>query len=163
MIISPGARDPKVAINSANFNMASGRVVSRGRTGLGDEDDTLQFETSDGIVVVPAFDKMGLREELVRGIYAYGEPISRPRLVTWRRAFTPGFEKPSAIQQRAMRPIIQQRDVIAQYEKNGVTIVTAAWDYGCLFAGPNLAREKRRHSQSPPYRQSTCNFAKRKC
>ncbi|XP_065833631.1 eukaryotic initiation factor 4A-III [Oscarella lobularis] len=76
--------------------MASGRVVSRGRTGLGDEDDTLQFETSDGIVVVPAFDKMGLREELVRGIYAYG------------------FEKPSAIQQRAMRPIIQQRDVIAQ-------------------------------------------------
>ena len=77
MIISPGARDPKVAINSANFNMASGRVVSRGRTGLGDEDDTLQFETSDGIVVVPAFDKMGLREELVRGIYAYGEPISR--------------------------------------------------------------------------------------
>ena len=39
---------------------------------------------------------MGLREELLRGIYAYG------------------FEKPSAIQQRAILPVLQDRDVIAQ-------------------------------------------------
>jgi len=39
---------------------------------------------------------MGLREDLLRGIYAYG------------------FEKPSAIQQRAIRPIVQGQDVIAQ-------------------------------------------------
>jgi ATP-dependent RNA helicase len=39
---------------------------------------------------------MGLREELLRGIYAYG------------------FERPSAIQQRALKTIVQGRDVIAQ-------------------------------------------------
>jgi len=39
---------------------------------------------------------MGLREDLLRGIYAYG------------------FEKPSAIQQRAIRPVLKGRDVIAQ-------------------------------------------------
>ena len=39
---------------------------------------------------------MGLRDDLLRGIYNFG------------------FEKPSAIQQRAIVPIIQQRDVIAQ-------------------------------------------------
>ena len=39
---------------------------------------------------------MSLREDLLRGIYQFG------------------FEKPSAIQQRAILPIIQGRDVIAQ-------------------------------------------------
>jgi translation initiation factor 4A len=42
------------------------------------------------------FDEMNLREDLLRGIYAYG------------------FEKPSAIQQRAIIPCIRGRDVIAQ-------------------------------------------------
>merc|ERR1712001_780356 len=42
------------------------------------------------------FDDMHLREELLRGIYAYG------------------FEKPSAIQQRAITPCIKGHDVIAQ-------------------------------------------------
>merc|ERR1712121_41358 len=46
--------------------------------------------------VVDAFDEMNLREDLLRGIYAYG------------------FEKPSAIQQRAILPCIGGRDVIAQ-------------------------------------------------
>jgi ATP-dependent helicase YprA (DUF1998 family) len=44
----------------------------------------------------PTFDSMSLKPALLRGIYAYG------------------FEKPSAIQQRAIRPIIRGRDVIAQ-------------------------------------------------
>lgn len=39
---------------------------------------------------------MNLKEELLRGIYAYG------------------FEKPSAIQQRAILPCIRGLDVIAQ-------------------------------------------------
>eukprot|EP00745_Piridium_sociabile_P038688 TRINITY_DN7090_c0_g1_i1.p1 TRINITY_DN7090_c0_g1~~TRINITY_DN7090_c0_g1_i1.p1 ORF type:complete len:483 (+),score=128.05 TRINITY_DN7090_c0_g1_i1:98-1546(+) len=43
-----------------------------------------------------SFDDMNLRETLLRGIYAYG------------------FEKPSAIQQRAIMPCIMGRDVIAQ-------------------------------------------------
>ncbi|VDP20917.1 unnamed protein product [Onchocerca flexuosa] len=39
---------------------------------------------------------MGLKENLLRGIYAFG------------------FEKPSAIQQRAIIPCTKKRDVIAQ-------------------------------------------------
>lgn len=58
--------------------------------------DNLSFETTQGVNVVRNFEEMGLREELMRGLYAYG------------------FEKPSAIQQRAIVPIIEGRDVIAQ-------------------------------------------------
>jgi len=46
--------------------------------------------------VIESFDEMGLRENLIRGIYAYG------------------FEKPSAVQQRSIIPIVKGRDVIAQ-------------------------------------------------
>jgi translation initiation factor 4A len=48
--------------------------------------------------VVDSFDKMGLADDLLRGIYAYG------------------FEKPSAIQQRGIMPIISEsrHDTIAQ-------------------------------------------------
>jgi len=56
----------------------------------------------DGVIdsnwdeVCENFDDMSLKEELLRGIYAYG------------------FEKPSAIQQRAIVPCIKGMDVIAQ-------------------------------------------------
>uniref|UniRef100_A0A8C5FJU6 RNA helicase n=1 Tax=Gadus morhua TaxID=8049 RepID=A0A8C5FJU6_GADMO len=56
----------------------------------------------DGIIesnwneITDSFDIMSLRETLLRGIYAYG------------------FEKPSAIQQRAIIPCIKGYDVIAQ-------------------------------------------------
>ena len=33
----------------------------------------VEFETSDDVKVVPTFNSMGLREELLRGIYAYGK------------------------------------------------------------------------------------------
>ncbi|KAG0234244.1 translation initiation factor eIF4A [Mortierella sp. GBA43] len=46
--------------------------------------------------VVDNFDNMDLNPELLRGIYAYG------------------FERPSAIQQRAILPVIKGHDVIAQ-------------------------------------------------
>jgi len=56
---------------------------------------TDQFETNWD-KVVESFDHMQLKEDLLRGIYAYG------------------FEKPSAIQQRGILPVIQKRDTIAQ-------------------------------------------------
>jgi len=46
--------------------------------------------------VIDNFDAMDLKPELLRGIYAYG------------------FEKPSAIQQRAIMPVVKGRDVVAQ-------------------------------------------------
>merc|ERR1711920_1086187 len=56
----------------------------------------VEFETSEDVEVIQSFDQLKLREDLVRGIYAYG------------------FEKPTAIQQRAIKPICKGRDVIAQ-------------------------------------------------
>jgi hypothetical protein len=50
----------------------------------------------DGHAPCSSFDEMNLKPDLLKGIYAYG------------------FEKPSAIQQRAIRPIVTGRDVIAQ-------------------------------------------------
>lgn len=62
-----------------------------------EEDDAkLVFETSKGVEPIMSFDEMGIKDDLLRGIYNYG------------------FEKPSAIQQRAVLPIISGRDVIAQ-------------------------------------------------
>ena len=61
-----------------------------------DKDENISFETSKGVNVVNTFDAMGIREDLLRGLYSYG------------------FEKPSAIQQRAVMPICSGRDVIAQ-------------------------------------------------
>ncbi|KAL4918843.1 P-loop containing nucleoside triphosphate hydrolase protein [Aspergillus aurantiobrunneus] len=46
--------------------------------------------------ITDSFDSMDLKSELLRGVYAYG------------------FERPSAIQQRAIVPIIKGSDVIAQ-------------------------------------------------
>eukprot|EP00608_Synchroma_pusillum_P001623 CAMPEP_0198426246 /NCGR_PEP_ID=MMETSP1452-20131203/5120_1 /TAXON_ID=1181717 /ORGANISM="Synchroma pusillum, Strain CCMP3072" /LENGTH=402 /DNA_ID=CAMNT_0044146615 /DNA_START=127 /DNA_END=1335 /DNA_ORIENTATION=+ len=62
--------------------------------------------------VTETFDAMDLKEELLRGIYAYG------------------FEKPSAIQQRAVKPMISGRDVIAQAQSG--TGKTAAFTVGIL-------------------------------
>lgn len=82
--------------------MASGAATSvvpanRARRGGGSAlDDKLDFVTTEGIEPILSFDQMGIKDDLLRGIYGYG------------------FEKPSAIQQRAVRPIIEGRDVIAQ-------------------------------------------------
>lgn len=54
------------------------------------------FETSKGVKPITTFEAMRLKEDLLKGVYAYG------------------FEKPSAIQQRAVAPFVQGRDVIAQ-------------------------------------------------
>jgi len=65
-------------------------------------DDTGEPVKDDELVesnchtVYPSFDRMELKEELLRGIYSYG------------------FESPSAIQQRGIIPIIRGRDTIAQ-------------------------------------------------
>ena len=36
------------------------------------DDETLDFSTSDDVQIVESFDAMGLKDELLRGIYAYG-------------------------------------------------------------------------------------------
>lgn len=56
---------------------------------------------------IEAFDAMDLPEELLRGIYAYG------------------FEKPSAIQQRAIKPTILGKDLIAQAQSGTVSVMNS--------------------------------------
>ena len=34
--------------------------------------EEVEFSTTDGVNVLPTFDAMGLKEDLLRGIYAYG-------------------------------------------------------------------------------------------
>jgi hypothetical protein len=53
-------------------------------------------DEKDEIKVYTSFDEMNLKDDLLRGIYAYG------------------FEKPSAIQQRGILPIVSGRDTVAQ-------------------------------------------------
>lgn len=54
--------------------------------------------------MVDSFDAMDLKEPLLRGIYAYG------------------FEKPSAIQQRAIMPCVKKHDVIAQAQSGKIYV-----------------------------------------
>lgn len=72
----------------------------------------LKFSTSEGVKVYSTFDSLNLKEDLLRGIYGYG------------------FERPSAIQQRAIVPIIGGRDVIAQAQSG--TGKTATFSIGVL-------------------------------
>ena len=80
-------------------------------------------DVQDDTAPCPTFDSMQLKPDLLKGIYSYG------------------FEKPSAIQQRAIRPIIRGRDVIAQSQSG--TGKTAVFSISAL----QLLDDK--HSQHP--------------
>lgn len=73
--------------------------------------DTFMDDQSD-VKVIPSFDDMPLHQHLLRGIYSYG------------------FEKPSAIQQRAIVPFIKGGDIIAQAQSG--TGKTGAFSIGLL-------------------------------
>ena len=48
----------------------------------------VEFETSEDVDVVPTFDSMGLREDLLRGIYAYGKTgkfLNFKKLISYRK------------------------------------------------------------------------------
>jgi len=77
-------------------------------------DATLQVEDfeSNWDEIVDSFDNMGLREALLRGVYGYG------------------FEKPSAIQQRAIIPMVKGLDMISQAQSG--TGKTATFTIGIL-------------------------------
>ncbi|KAG7531940.1 hypothetical protein FFLO_04008 [Filobasidium floriforme] len=72
---------------------------------------------------------MDLKEDLIRGIYAYN------------------FEKPSAIQQRAIKPIISGRDVIAQAQSG--TGKTATFSISVLQSIDTSIRETQALILSP--------------
>ncbi|KAJ1554205.1 RNA helicase [Cladochytrium tenue] len=92
-------------------------------------DEKLVFETSATVKVISTFDEMKLKEDLLRGIYAYN------------------FEKPSAIQQRAIVPIVKGRDVIAQAQSG--TGKTATFSISVLQCINIASRETQALILSP--------------
>ena len=89
----------------------------------------MEITVTNAVDVFPTFDAMGLKEDLLRGIYAYG------------------FEKPSAIQQRAIKPIIQGRDIIAQSQSG--TGKTAVFSIGVLQIIDTTSNETQALTLSP--------------
>jgi ATP-dependent RNA helicase len=79
-----------------------------------DEEYGFIFESNKRLKVYKTFDDMKLRDELMKGIYAYG------------------FDKPSSVQQRAIMPIIEGKDIIVQSQ--------AGTGKTCVFAVGALQR-----------------------
>merc|ERR1719355_406441 len=84
-------------------------------------EEGLVFETSEDVEVIQTFDQLGLKEDLLRGVYAYG------------------FERPSACQQRAILPIMKGRDVIVQSQSG--TGKTCVFCLGALQSVDHSDRE----------------------
>eukprot|EP01126_Amoeba_proteus_P016920 TRINITY_DN1795_c0_g2_i3.p1 TRINITY_DN1795_c0_g2~~TRINITY_DN1795_c0_g2_i3.p1 ORF type:complete len:415 (-),score=80.22 TRINITY_DN1795_c0_g2_i3:394-1638(-) len=98
------------------------------RGGISNPDET-DFETSAEVKVSDSFEKMGLKEALMKGIYHYG------------------FTNPSAIQQRAIIPICTGRDVIAQAQSG--TGKTATFSIGILQSIDTSSNEPQALVLSP--------------
>jgi ATP-dependent RNA helicase len=103
-------------------------AAKRGASGINDPNET-DFETSATVKVFESFDSMGLKDDLLRGIFQFG------------------FEKPSAIQQRAIVPISKGRDVIAQAQSG--TGKTATFSIGVLQSIDTTSNETQALVLSP--------------
>ena len=101
--------------------MSSKREKNPRKSNLRPDDANLKFEESSKIELYPTFEKMGLKEELLKGVYHFG------------------FEKPSAIQQRAIVPIISGRDSICQAQSG--TGKTATFSLSSLQVTDTKLRE----------------------
>jgi len=89
--------------------------------------------------VCSSFEEMNLKPQLLQGIYAYG------------------FEKPSAIQQRAIRPILTGRDVIAQSQSG--TGKTATFGIAALQTCQTTSRHVQALLLSPTRELATQTHA----
>lgn len=84
-------------------------------------DDKMEFSTSKEVTVAPTFEAMHLKENLLRGVYAYG------------------YESPSAVQSRAIVQICKGRDTIAQAQSG--TGKTATFSISILQVIDTAVRE----------------------
>jgi len=78
-----------------NVAKDTGNMFERGTMSQEEPEEEEVFETN-WKESVEKFDDMGLREEVLRGIYGYG------------------YKDPSPIQQKAILPVVQGKDTIAQ-------------------------------------------------
>merc|ERR1712098_464599 len=92
-------------------------------------DERMEFTTSADVSVAPTFTDMHLKENLLRGIYAYG------------------YESPSAVQSRAIVQICKGRDTIAQAQSG--TGKTATFSISMLQVIDTAVRETQALVLSP--------------
>ena len=86
-------------------------MTTENQNTVSDISEDLAFESSEQ-EVIHDWDELEIEPNILRGIFAYG------------------FEKPSPIQQRAIKPVIDGRDVIAQAQSG--TGKTATFTIGAL-------------------------------
>ena len=91
-------------------------------------DERMEFSTSKEVTVAPTFEQMSLKENLLRGIYAYG------------------YESPSAVQSRAIVQICKGRDTIAQAQSG--TGKTATFSISILQVIDTAVRETQGKNMS---------------
>lgn len=118
---------------SSSSSQSKNRSIPK-RGLLHDDDHANEYSSqqgtnSDNVKIYAIFDEMKLKEDLLRGIYAYG------------------FDKPSAIQQRAIVPIIRGRDIIAQAQSG--TGKTGMFSIGILQSLDTNMRETQALVLSP--------------
>ena len=100
----------------------------------------LQMSTeNDSVNEFKSWDELDLNPKILRGIYAYG------------------FEKPSPIQQKAIMPVVEGRDIIAQAQSG--TGKTATFTIGAL-QNVNLEENKTQVLILSPTRELTSQTAK---
>ena len=81
-------------------------------TNMNSEDMNEEIAVNYSAEIFNNWDEFNMNEDLLRGIYAYG------------------FEKPSPIQQRAIKPLIDKKDIVAQAQSG--TGKTATFAIGAL-------------------------------
>ena len=86
--------------------------MSSGNDNKNDEDTTVECNINDSYYCFESWDELDVSSKLLRGIYAYG------------------FENPSPIQKKAIKPIIMKKDLIAQAQSG--TGKTATFTIGTL-------------------------------
>ena len=119
--VSSSHRSHRSHRNDAPYDRRRKRENDEREEGEEEDDDRRRNQWNDDTTPCPTFDAMNLKPDLLKGIYAYG------------------FEKPSAIQQRAIRPIIRGRDVIAQSQSG--TGKTAVFSIAALQLLDEQSRE----------------------
>lgn len=58
-----------------SVTMTSSEVSSYNRKIISEDLSNVEFDTSEDVEVIPTFDSMGLKDELLRGIYTYGNHL----------------------------------------------------------------------------------------
>jgi superfamily II DNA/RNA helicase len=99
--------------------------------------DEIVFDSSE--IQIHSWDELDLNPNVLRGIFAYG------------------FEKPSPIQQRAIKPIMEGRDIIAQAQSG--TGKTATFTIGALQR-VNIAEQTTQVLILSPTRELSTQTAK---